>query len=445
MVLTEKQRDELHKAILEYFKNLGFEASFNQFKLEAKVTDSDIPNANVLEKKWVSVLRLQKKIEELQAEMERITQEYEKMGKFKLNKKAGTGDNLLEVPAKRTFEGHRGNITKVAFHPIFCLVASASEDASIKIWDIEKGKLEHSLIGHTDTVNYICFNNAGTLLASCSSDLTIRLWKFDTYECIKTLTGHDHSITGLDFISTGDYLASASRDKSIKIWEISTGFCKKTINGHNEWVRRVIAHPTLPIIASCSHDQTIIVWEIEQILSLTRKAEDSGKIKSNILGGHENVIESIAFANDKAVVTIFHSDFYSKSPNSLGDKLLNKEEIKGNHNIKVPEQVINKIYLASGGRDKLIKIWEVKEGKEIATLVGHDNWVREVMFHPNGKFLISVSDDKTIRMWDLHSFRCIKKITEAHTHFVTSVSLSEKYMVAATGSVDNKIKIWDCN
>lgn len=52
------------------------------------------------------------------------------------------------------------------------------------------------------------------------------------------------------------------------------------------------------------------------------------------------------------------------------------------------------------------------------TLLGHDNWVRGALFHPGGKYIISVSDDKTLRVWDIRNVRCLKKL-EAHPHFCT--------------------------
>ena len=80
-------------------------------------------------------------------------------------------------------------------------------------------------------------------------------------------------------------------------------------------------------------------------------------------------------------------------------------------------------YLASGSRDKTIKIWEVKNARCVITLVGHDNWVTDLCFHPAGRFLISVSDDKSLRCWDLTSGRCTKKLLNIHNHFVTSVAI----------------------
>lgn len=121
------------------------------------------------------------------------------------------------------------------------------------------------------------------------------------------------------------------------------------------------------------------------------------------------------------------------------------EEVKSVEQVLV-QQVIPasqlRDFLASGSRDKSIKIWEAKSGRCLLSLVGHDNWVTDLCFHPNGKFLLSVSDDKSMRVWDLSVGRCSKKLLNIHTHFVTTIAIKQKAVV--TGSVDQTIKVWNC-
>jgi len=63
----------------------------------------------------------------------------------------------------------------------------------------------------------------------------------------------------------------------------------------------------------------------------------------------------------------------------------------------------------------------------VVVLVGHDNWVRGLVFHPGGKYLLSASDDKTLRVWDLANKRCMK-VLEAHSHFCTSLGKWLEYI-----------------
>lgn len=75
-------------------------------------------------------------------------------------------------------------------------------------------------------------------------------------------------------------------------------------------------------------------------------------------------------------------------------------------------------------------------------LIGHDGWVNDIIFHPNGKYLLSASDDKSVRIWDMEKNGvCIKKMLDIHTSFVTTIAISRKAI--ATGSVDKSIKVFE--
>jgi platelet-activating factor acetylhydrolase IB subunit alpha len=453
MVLTDKQKEELNKAILEYLQNNNYKDSAKQFSEEsgAKFDHNDKTNAalsDILEKKWISVVRLQKKIIELETKMEQLNEQLTSTSAVPLNRKNLSPQDLEQLfpkmPAKYTLQSHRATVTKVAFHPQYSLAASCAEDASIKIWDFDTGQLDKTLKGHTATVNDICFDMQGKYLASCSSDLTVKLWDLISYQCTKTLNGHDHSVSGLCFVPSGDFLLSVSRDKSMKLWEVATGYCTKTYLGHNEWVRSVAIDESGKVIATGSNDQSIMIWNIDNTTP------------QFVLSDHTHVIECVIFAPESAKKALAESDFYKTNSNALkpsngtnnGSNMIEekkdgdiKDKIRNSLN---PNKYQGLNFVFSCSRDKLIKIWCVNNQQCIASLVGHDNWVRGLAIHHSGKFLYSCSDDKSIRIWDLSNGKCTKKITEAHSHFVTSVASNTKYMVIASSSVDTSIKIWEC-
>ncbi|KAL9097137.1 MAG: hypothetical protein Q9165_000564 [Trypethelium subeluteriae] len=403
-ILTSRQAEELNKAIIAYLTVSSLPESANALRQEIKIGDNfdDVTRKKyegLLEKKWTSVVRLQKKIMEQESTITRLQSELDSATPTSLARRNQDPASWLpRSPARHTLQSHRNPITCVAFHPIFSSLASGSEDTTIKIWDWELGELERTVKGHTKGVLDVDFGGprGGTLLASCSSDLTIKLWDpSDEYKNIRTLPGHDHSVSAVRFIpsgaagapSSGNLLASASRDKTIRIWDVTTGYCVKTIRGHADWVREVSASFDGRWLLSAGNDQTARLWDAA-----------SGDPKATFLG-HEHVIECCTFAPPAAY-----------------------EHLAGLAGLKKPPPASSSgEFLATGSRDKTIKIWDGR-GTLIKTLVGHDNWVRGLVFHPGGKYLISVGDDKTMRCWDLtQEGKCVKTLDEAHGHFVSCI------------------------
>jgi len=112
-------------------------------------------------------------------------------------------------------------------------------------------------------------------------------------------------------------------------------------------------------------------------------------------------------------------------------------------------------HVVTASRDKTIKVWDAIRGQCLYTLHGHDDWVRALVFHPNGKYLLSSSDDHTIRIWELNTGRNIRKI-EAHERFVSCLSWGRQTLsnspdagdspalmnVIASGSSDQTVRVW---
>ncbi|WVN90828.1 nuclear distribution protein PAC1 [Cryptococcus depauperatus CBS 7841] len=442
-LLSERQKDELHKSMLSYMHATGMQESFEVFKRETTNEDFSVddPKARwvgLLEKKWTSIMDLEARNAALLAELSSPTRAS--------SSSSASQPFIPRAPAQHTLTSHRAPITRVVFHPKWTVLASASEDASVKVWDWEGGEMERTVKGHTKAVMDVDFDPKGGLMVTCSTDLTIKLWDTSNeYTNVKTLHGHDHSVSAVRFMPDGEKLVSASRDKTIRVWEVSSGYCIKTFSGHAEWVRDVVPSEDGRLLVSASSDQTSRIWDFS-----------TGETKME-LRGHEHVVECAVFAPVKC---------YPAIRELAGLKAPSATDIRA----KSPGQ-----FVATGSRDKAIKLWDAQSGQCLRTFVGHDNWIRALVFHPSGKYLLSASDDKTLKIWDIANGRCIKTI-DAHGHFVTSMAwgratvgggsvvLSDgaigegkpngnigsgkkedeprKINVLATGSVDQTVKIW---
>ncbi|VDO42612.1 unnamed protein product [Onchocerca flexuosa] len=163
MNLSEKQRDELNRAIADYLQSYGYNESFDAFRRETGLMENDDKKVmGLLEKKWTSVVRLQKKVMDLEAKLQEAEREY--IHGAPTREKRQPGEWIPRPPEKFCLNGHRSPITRVIFHPVYSIIASSSEDSTIKVWDFETGDFERSLKGHTDAVQDIAFDNSGKLL-----------------------------------------------------------------------------------------------------------------------------------------------------------------------------------------------------------------------------------------------------------------------------------------
>lgn len=287
-----------------------------------------------------------------------------------------------------------------------------------------------TLKGHTNTVNSLAFAPAGNYLASASNDLSIKIWDFSTYDCIRTLRGHDHSISAVMFIPaqniipSGDdnvnmdvvaantkQLLSASRDYTVKLWDMETGFCDHTFSDHTDWVRTLaIRNHDGGLWASSGNDQVIYVYE------------SATKAKVCELRGHEHVVEDLSFVIEEAF------------PKMIGASSTDARE-----------RETARDYLASGGRDRSVRLWSISTASCVAVFTAHENWVKSVIIHPSGNYIISSGDDRTIRVFDIKANRCLRTLENAHTHFVSSLDMHHTLPIMVSGGIDQVLKTWVLN
>ncbi|MBW4620613.1 MAG: pentapeptide repeat-containing protein [Cyanosarcina radialis HA8281-LM2] len=371
-----------------------------------------------------------------------------------------------------TLRGHTNWVRGVAFSPqipkqiadreVENILASASEDRTVKIWHLPSGRCQHTLSGHTDNIYTVAFSSDGSLLASASNDRTVKIWDAIDGTCLKTLEGHDGGVIGVGFSPDGRLIASGGFDNTIKIWATETGECLATLTAHQFWVKPVRFSPDGKFLVSGSCDCTVRIWDTQTweclrtleghagwvwdaVWSADGRAIASCGEDHNVkiwnpqtgeclrtLRGHQSRIWAVAFSPDlETALTPFDKLTATPSPSNVSPLLAG--EGSGGESERI---------IASCSEDQTIKLWQVSTGQCIANIHGYTNWVKAVAFSPDGQKIASGHKDRTLRIWDVNTGRCTRELRE-HAGGIIATAFHPNRDLVVSGSEDATIKIWN--
>ncbi len=289
----------------------------------------------------------------------------------------------------------------------------------VRIWDIETGRLLRSLRGHTHDIRAAVFTPDGQILATGSDDRTIRLWNPRTGEPLKLLfTRYDHNVCSLSLSPDGLMLARGSHNKDIKIWEVTTGTELMTLLGKDpydhHWSVCVAFSPDGVHLASGSDIGKIKVWEVlpsgeEKIVHnghWREDEEDSPEARGYFFeddGGFQKPMDywigAMTFTPDGKTLITGSRDTTIKF--FAMPQVTELRTLKG-HSGWVRSLAVSpdgKV-LASASDDHTIKLWDIASGRHFKTLKGHTGYVRSVCFSVDGLRLASASWDRTVKLWE---------------------------------------------
>ena len=161
-----------------------------------------------------------------------------------------------------TLTGHDGAVNSVSYSSNGRLLASGSEDGSVRIWNTRIGQETQSpLLSDTGSVLTVDFAPNSQLVASGTQSGVVCVWNAAPGQTShRRLNGHSGPVNCVKFSPDGFHLASASDDKTLRLWSPETGEQLAVLSGHTKGVTRVAFFPNGKILASSSYDGTIRLW-----------------------------------------------------------------------------------------------------------------------------------------------------------------------------------------
>ncbi|XP_068249649.1 coatomer subunit beta' isoform X2 [Palaemon carinicauda] len=260
----------------------------------------------------------------------------------------------LRLDVKRKLTARSDRVKSVDLHPTEPWMLASLYNGNVHVWNIESQQLVKSFEVCDLPVRASKFVARKNWVITGSDDMQVRVFNYNTLERVHQFEAHSDYVRCIAVHPTQPFILTCSDDMTIKLWNWDKKWsCQQVFEGHSHYVMQIVINPKdNNTFASASLDRTVKVWQL-------------GSSQPNFtLEGHQRGVNCV--------------DYYHG-----GDKP----------------------YLISGADDSLVKIWDYQNKTCVQTLEGHSQNVSSVSFHPELPIILTGSEDCTVRVWHVNTYR----------------------------------------
>ncbi|KAI8819010.1 WD40-repeat-containing domain protein [Fimicolochytrium jonesii] len=298
---------------------------------------------------------------------------------------------MIPNAVRTTFAGHKGNVKCVDFIGEEGLsLISGSSDNTCRIWNTETGECQFTLEGHASRIWDVTSNKTGTLLASASGDGTVKLWDHrpGKVACSSTLEENQGDVYSVRIHPAGRHVVTGGYDKTTRLYDIERGVVVKSFTGHQLSVSQTIFNPLGNLVISGSKDNTIKFWDIVSGLCIRTITSHLGEVTCVEMSSNGTLLLSSSKDNS----------------NRLWDIRMLKpiRKFKGHQNTStnfVKASFAGDALVVGGSEDGIVYIWDSAKGDILQKLRGHRGVVYGAVWASRQSLFASCSDDRTVKTW----------------------------------------------
>lgn len=327
-----------------------------------------------------------------------------------------------------------GETNAVAYTPDGGAVVTGGRDGVLRLWRAADGAGQGELGRHPAAIHDLAAAAGvrGPLVASASRDHTVRVWDLARRRLVDTLEGATSVVRGVALDRNGELVAAVSHDKSARVWELPSGRPRLVAGGFEDEMLSVALAPGGRRLAAAGWDGRVTIWDVGAavpLVALTHQSPvwaaamgrngrllatvtEDGRLRIwNLSDTHpvlavpeRSFVWSLDLSRDGRWAAIAGTDggirLHELASGVLGRELRGHRDIVGTVTFAPDGHT-----LASSGFDGTVRLWEVASGRQTALLAGHRGFVRTVAWSPDGTWLASGGSDETVRLWDAASGR----------------------------------------
>ncbi|KAI9907480.1 hypothetical protein PsorP6_003609 [Peronosclerospora sorghi] len=371
----------------------------------------------------------------------------------------------------RTIKAHDTPVLAMDFDPSGTLLATGGSDRTVKVFDIDQGFCTHNFRGHSGIVTLVKFHpDAARLsLVSASDDRTVRIWDLYTQKQVACIQDHMSLVTSVAFSEDGYTMLSAGRDKVVNFWDLRDHKLCKTVLVYEAVEGLIVVPSTFKCVtkAGKSQDANAIHFLIAGEKGALRLWRSGGRTCESIFTQTSEASSTLTYtqmllSSTRRLVMVVSSDH-----NILvfDEHLARRTQIIGYNDDILNLKYIPKADLSGAPSDVLVVATNSEQIRLLnrntlscELLSGHTDIVMALAVSPDGRWLVSASKDRTARLWDLRPKgdknmgktlpRCLAKCV-GHTEALGAIAISQRFASYATGdaffvtgSLDKTLKMW---